>query len=148
DDLLQQKYEKPLHGLNLQGVALTNPGSTYLYLGLEGGSDLLEYEWHSSHQVFRSFHLPGFPHHGALGLRSVTFVPTTASDQQGYFYVGTDISGEVYIYEAPLLVNEGPKAPAESIKIWTPLQGDKHVAGIEYSDGYLFVSYDDGLSSH
>ena len=84
---------------NIQGLAMTSPESTYLYLGAEHGSEILEYEWHSSHKIFRTFQLLGLPHDASsdeqhLGLQSLTFVPTSASSQEGYFYASTGISGE------------------------------------------------------
>lgn len=36
---------------NIQGITMTSPESTYVYLGAERGARILEYEWHSSHQV-------------------------------------------------------------------------------------------------
>lgn len=51
-------------GSNIQGLTMTSPESTYLYLGAQEKSQLLEYEWHSSHQRGTA---PGF---AELDLRS------------------------------------------------------------------------------
>ncbi|CAJ1447410.1 unnamed protein product [Effrenium voratum] len=108
-------------------------------------------------QVFRSFNLQGLPTLGASGwglgcflqepgLQCVCFVPTPSSPHQGYFYVGSSISGELYIYEVPLL-EEGQKV-ASSVRVWSPLKGNPRLTGLEYHEGYIFVSYDEGLSTH
>ncbi|CAJ1334864.1 unnamed protein product, partial [Effrenium voratum] len=89
-----------------------------------------------------SFNLQGLPTLGASGLQCVCFVPTPSSPHQGYFYVGSSISGEVYIYEVPLL-EEGQKV-ASSVRVWSPLKGNPRITGLEY----IFVSYDEGLSTH
>lgn len=67
-------------GSNIQGLTMTSPESTYLYLGAQEKSQLLEYEWHSSDRVFRTFNLLGLPRDASseaqhLGLQSLTFVP-------------------------------------------------------------------------
>lgn len=83
-------------GANVQGLTVTNPESTYLYLGAEHDAEVLEYEWHSSHKIFRKFQLLGLPgSNGHPGLQSLTFVPTPASSEEGYFYASTGTSGEV-----------------------------------------------------
>lgn len=134
---------------NIQGLTMTSPESTYLYLGAAQKSQVLEYEWHSSHRVFRTFNLLGLPRDAAseaqhLGLQSLTFVPTPASSQEGYFYASTGISGDVYIYEVPLL-SEGAVQSASSVKLWSPLASTAaavhHVEGMAYADGHLFLCY-------
>ena len=47
-------------GSNIQGLTMTSPESTYLYLGAQEKSQL-QYEWHSSHRVFCTFNLLGLP---------------------------------------------------------------------------------------
>ena len=84
-------------GANIQGLTVTNPESTYLYLGAEHAAEVLEYEWHSSHKIFRKFQLLGLPgSNGHPGLQSLTFVPTPASSEEGYFYASTGTSGEFW----------------------------------------------------
>lgn len=92
-------------GANIQGLTVTNPQSTYLYLGAEHAAEVLEYEWHSSHKIFRKFQLLGLPgSNGHPGLQSLTFVPTPASSEEGYFYASTGTSGEFWVSSLLLLL--------------------------------------------
>lgn len=151
DFTVQQDFQlsREMDESNIQGLAMTNRDSTYLYAAANHDSELVEYEWHSSHKVFRRFKLLGVPSVGQ-GLQSLTFVPTPASSQEGYFYASAGISGDIYIYEVPLL-SEGLTS-ARSVKVWSPDSAprhqDHHVTGLEYADGYLFVCYDMGSSAY
>lgn len=147
DSALNDKYKDSYGWFDLEGVAMTSPESTYLYVGLENEAAILEYEWHSSRRVTRRFNLPGFERSAGQGLQSVTWVPTDASTHLGYFYVGSGLKGNVFIYELPLLDDTGPEATARLISIWTPLEGNKLITGLSYSGGYVFTSYDDGNSN-
>jgi len=148
DRTLNEKYKDQYGWFDLEGVAMTNPESTFVYLGMENKATILEYEWHSSRHIFRRFDLPGFERRGNHGMESLTWVPTDASRHQGYFYVGSQMTGHVFIYELPLLDKTGPKALARLADIWTPLKDESNVAGLSYSSGYIFVNYDDGHSNH
>lgn len=147
DTALNDKYRDSYGWLDLEGVAMTSPESTYLYFGMENKAAIVEYEWRSSHRIFRQFILPGFEHHVGQGLQSLTWVPTQASKNLGYFYVGSRLNGGVYIYEAPLLDNTGSKASAQHISKWIPLESHKHIAGLSYSAGFLFLCYEDGRAT-
>lgn len=148
DTSLNDKYKDRYGWFDLEGIAMTSPESTFLYLGMENQAKVLEYEWHSSHRIFRSFSLPSFERHGNRGMESLTWVPTDASRHQGYFYVGSQMTGHVFIYELPLLDSTGPEAAGRLVDIWTPLKGNNDIAGLSYSSGHIFVNYDDGNSNH
>jgi len=148
DTSLNDKYKDSYGWFDLEGIAMTSSESTFLYLGMENQAKILEYEWHSTHEIFRSFSLPSFERRGNRGMESLTWVPTDASRHQGYFYVGSQMTGHVFIYELPLLDKTGPKAAARLVDIWTPLKGNNDVAGLSYSSGHIFVNYDDGNSNH
>lgn len=148
DRTLNDKYRDTYGWFDLEGVAMTNPESTFVYLAMENKASILEYEWHTSHRIFRRFDLPGFERRGSHGMESLTWVPTDASRHQGYFYVGSQMTGHVFIYELPLLDDTGPVAMARLNSIWTPIKEETNVAGLSYSSGYVFVNYDDGHSNH
>lgn len=148
DQAINDKYTDSYGWFDFEGVAMTNPESTFIYLGMENKAVILEYEWHSSQRIFRRFDLPGFERRGDRGMQSLTWVPTDASRHQGYFYVGSQMTGHVFIYEVPLLDENGPEAAARLVDIWTPLKNDFLVAGLSFSSGYIFVNYDDGNSNH
>jgi len=148
DTALNDKYKDSYGWFDLEGVAMTNPESTFVYLGMGNKAVVLEYEWHASRRIFRHFDLPGFERRGNRGMESLTWVPTSASRHQGYFYVGSQMTGHVFIYELPLLDETGPQATARLIDIWTPLKHDSNIAGLSHSSGYVFVNYDDGNSNH
>jgi len=148
DTALNDKYRDAYGWFDLEGVTMNNPEtSSYLYLGMENKPAILEYEWKSKHEIIRRFDLPGL---GTEGVQALAWVPTQASSHMGYFYVGSRSKGSVFIYELPLLENTGPEAQAVLRNTWTPLKDDsaKHIAALAYSDGYIFVSYDDASSSH
>jgi len=148
DKTLNDKYKDTYGWFDLEGVAMTNPESTFVYLGMENKAAILEYEWHTSRRIFRRFDLPGFERRGSHGMESLTWVPSDASRHQGYFYVGSQMTGHVFIYELPLLDDTGPVATARMADIWTPLKSETNVAGMSYSSGYIFVNYDNGHSNH
>lgn len=148
DRTLNDKYRDTYGWFDLEGVGMTNPESTFVYMGMENKAAILEYEWHSSRRIFRRFDLPGFERRGGHGMESMTWVPTDASRHQGYFYVGSQMTGHVFIYELPLLDDTGPVALARLANIWTPVKSESNVAGLSFSSGYIFVNYDDGHSNH
>mmetsp|Transcript_74002 Transcript_74002/g.158611 ORF Transcript_74002/g.158611 Transcript_74002/m.158611 type:complete len:346 (+) Transcript_74002:149-1186(+) len=148
DTALNDKYRDGYGWFDLEGVAMTSPESTFLYIGMENKAAVLEYEWHGSHKIFRRFSLAGFEQAGTVGIQSLTWVPTEASKHQGYFYVGSQLTGNIFIYELPLLDDTGPDATAELRSVWTPLKGNKNIAGLSFSSGYIFANYDDGTSNH
>jgi len=148
DTALNDKYKDAYGWFDLEGVAMTNPESTFLYLGTENKPAVLEYEWHSSKRIFRRFSLPGFEHSGNVGIESLTWVPTKASPHQGYFYCGSQMTGHVFIYELPLLNDTGPEATARLISVWTPLRSSNDIAGLSFSSGYIFANYNNGNSNH
>lgn len=147
DTGLNDRYRDAYGWFDLEGIAMTNPESTFIYAGMENMAAVIEYEWHTSHRIFRKFSLPGFERSGNHGLESLTWVPTEASHHQGYFYAGSQMTGHVFIYELPLLDETGPEGRAKLIDVWTPLPGSQDVAGLSYSGGYIFVSYDNGNSN-
>jgi len=148
DRTLNDKYTDTYGWFDLEGVAMTNPESTFIYMGMENKATILEYEWHSSRRIFRRFDLPGFERRGTHGMEALTWVPSDASAHQGYFYVGSQMTGHIFIYELPLLDDTGPVAMAKLLDIWTPLKSESNVAGLSFSSGYIFVNYDDGHSNH
>mmetsp|Transcript_142537 Transcript_142537/g.355272 ORF Transcript_142537/g.355272 Transcript_142537/m.355272 type:complete len:328 (+) Transcript_142537:87-1070(+) len=148
DTALNDKYRDAYGWFDLEGITMNNPEtSSYLYLGMENKPAILEYDWKSSHEIVRRFDLPGL---GTEGVQSLAWVPTQASSHMGYFYAGSRAQGSILVYELPLLENTGPEAQAVLRNTWTPLKdtSTKNVAGLAYSDGYIFVSYDDASSNH
>jgi len=148
DKALNDKYRDAYGWFDLEGITMTNyEKSTYLYLGMENMAVVLEYDWRDTQRIYRRFDLPGL---GNEGIQSLTWVPTEASTHQGYFYMGSRAKGSIFIYELPLLDSAGPEAQATLRDRWTPLEGggDRNIAGLAYSAGYIFVSYDDVNSNH
>lgn len=148
DTALNNKYLDTYGWFDLEGVTMVSPERTFMYLGMENKAAVLEFEWHSSHRITRRFSLPGLEMQGNLGMESLSWVPTDASHHGGYFYVGSQLTGHVFIYEVPLLDDTGPEATAHQISVWTPLKGNNDVSGLAYSDGYVFVTFDDGSANH
>lgn len=148
DTALNDKYTDAYGWFDLEGVAMTETSSRLLYLIAQGKDAILEYDWQFSRRILRRFTLPGFEQVGTVGAESLTFVPSEASTTGGYFYVGSQIAGQVFVYELPLQSDTGVEATAKLISVWTPLEGSKDVASLSYSAGYLFVNYDAGFSTH
>lgn len=141
------KYKESYGWFDFEGLTMTNPESTFVYAGLENKPIIVEYEWHSARRIFRRFDLPDFDRAGNRGLESVTWVPTRASSHQGYFYVGSQMTGFVFIYELPILSDTGPEAQATLIKKWQPIS-DTDLSGMACSENFLFLNYDDGEQNH
>merc|ERR1711879_390344 len=66
----------------------------------------------------------------------------------GYFYVGSRMTGHVFIYELPLLEQTWPLASAKLISVWKPLKRNNDISALSFSDGYIFANFDDGSSNH
>jgi hypothetical protein len=148
DTALNDKYKDSYGWFDLEGVSMTNIESPFVYLGMGNKAVVLEYEYRQSRRIFRRFDLPGFERRGNRGMESLTWVPSSASRHQGFFYIGSQMTGHVFIYELPLLEETGPQATARLVDIWTPLKHDSNIAGLSYSSNYIFVNYDDGNSNH
>lgn len=148
DDALNTKYRGTYGWFDLEGITMTEcETSIFLYLGMENVPSVLEYDWRETQRITRRFDLPGF---GRVGVQSLVWVPTEASAHQGYFYTSSRDSSNVFVYELPLLDSTGPQAEAVLRNTWRPREGNgnKRLAAMAYSGGYIFLCYDSGGSSH
>lgn len=133
------KADGPLY---IRGLTMTSPESSFLYLGSTSMSVIFEYEWHKSRRVSRRFYLPEFE--GApRTIQSLLWVPTEASMHGGYFHVGSGQSGEVFVYELPLLQAGGSRVSAELVGSWAPA-GTGHISGLAFSSNLIFVARGNG----
>jgi hypothetical protein len=79
---------------------------------------------------------------------AVAWVPATSAQYGGFFYVGSQYSGKVFIYELPLTAETGPNATATLRRVWEPKRDAVDLAGLACADGLLFVAYRDKTSCH
>eukprot|EP00397_Hematodinium_sp_SG-2012_P047377 GEMP01053855.1.p1 GENE.GEMP01053855.1~~GEMP01053855.1.p1 ORF type:complete len:249 (+),score=27.09 GEMP01053855.1:411-1157(+) len=112
-------------------------------------SMIIEYDYRRQHKILQTFKLVEFERAENRGLESISWVPNSLSIYGGYFYVGSQLTGNVFIYELPIQpasVVGGTKvtdAGAKLIRIWTPTQNDD-ISGIAHIDRYLFLNFDNG----
>jgi len=159
DTALTDKYLDSYGVLDLEGCEMLTNSSDHLYFATHTKSNelighsmasacILEYEWHKE-IILRRYSLVGFERVGGGGVESITWVPNNISQYGGYFFVGSMTTGHIFVYELPTGVTSmGGDIDGKLITTWTPLQSETDVASLCYSDGYIFVNYDDGASSH
>eukprot|EP00397_Hematodinium_sp_SG-2012_P045094 GEMP01050529.1.p1 GENE.GEMP01050529.1~~GEMP01050529.1.p1 ORF type:complete len:346 (+),score=37.00 GEMP01050529.1:197-1234(+) len=134
---------------DIEGITMTDAESPILYIGVENMSMIIEYDYRRQHKILQTFKLVEFERAENRGLESISWVPNSLSIYGGYFYVGSQLTGNVFIYELPIQpasVVGGTKvtdAGAKLIRIWTPTQNDD-ISGIAHIDRYLFLNFDNG----
>eukprot|EP00928_Gymnodinium_smaydae_P008355 TRINITY_DN13041_c0_g1_i1.p1 TRINITY_DN13041_c0_g1~~TRINITY_DN13041_c0_g1_i1.p1 ORF type:complete len:294 (-),score=65.39 TRINITY_DN13041_c0_g1_i1:20-901(-) len=151
DTALNDKYQDMYGSFDLQGLAMSDTLSNYVYFVAQGKASVFQYDFKDTRRIVRRFDLPGFSGSSAAGAESLTWVPTQASPHGGYFYVGSQLAGQVFVYELPINDDSAPVVSGDSkqlMTIWTPLKESQTVAGLSYSGGYLFVNYDERYSNH
>merc|ERR1719171_839151 len=84
---------------------MTSSDSPYLYVLLGNASVVVEYDYRVSQRAIRFFGLPR--EEGRSRKAAVTWVPAPNSKHKGFFYVGSQFSGTVFIYEIPLTADTG-----------------------------------------
>ena len=98
---------------------------------------ILEYEWHSTHRVFRRFELPHLKGIGNRALSGLSWVPARMAHYGGYFFVASQFSGAV---SARLALSRGKKLYTSMTCLLVKDQiGGSTRAGLEYkiSDAIL-----------
>lgn len=92
-------------GDDLEGICISHPNSTFVYVGVERPLDGVKEFNYLTGQVTRFFDLTPWMQSmdPNLGLEALTFVPDTTSSEGGYFYAGLQETGTIYIFELPIL---------------------------------------------
>lgn len=90
-------------GGDFEGITVADPSTDFVYIGVEHPDSILEYNIEIQ-TVTRTFSLVAYMT-GAdnAGLEALTFVPNSISDEGGYFYAGLQETGEVFIFELPIV---------------------------------------------
>lgn len=90
-------------GGDFEGITMADPSTDFVYIGVEHPDSILEYNIEIQ-TVTRTFSLVAYMT-GAdnAGLEALTFVPNSSSDEGGYFYAGLQETGEVFIFELPIV---------------------------------------------
>jgi len=95
-------------GGDLEAVTVADPETDFIYLGIEQPRDsIVEYDI-VTQTVTRTFYLDSDMQSTAAnaGLEALAFVPDETSDEGGYFYAGLQATGEIFVFELPIVSSE------------------------------------------
>ncbi len=133
-------------GGDLEGIAVADPSSDYLYLGVEDPDSIREFDISTGALTGKSWNLTtwmtGAP---GSGLEALTFVPNgdhpyPASDSGGLFYAGLQADGRIYVFDVDL-AHSGTVSPVDTIE---PYPGLTDLSGLHYhaETGILYAIFD------
>ncbi len=93
-------------GGDLEAVTIADPETDFIYIGVENPDSVLEYNFVTK-SVTRQFFLDGYMTGPSnAGLEALAFVPDDTSDEGGYFYAGLQATGEIFVFELPIVSSE------------------------------------------
>jgi len=103
---LTLEFSFPDH-TDLEGIAVADPSSNFIYLGVENPDSILEFDL-TGNMVTRSFDLTGSMNSSEAnkGLEALTFVPDAANPEGGLFYAGLQENAGIYMFSLPILTSE------------------------------------------
>jgi len=122
-------------GGDLEAVTLTDPKSSFAYVGVERPAAIVEVDLRTL-QVTRRFDLEGI----LSGLEGLAFVPDGAGG--GTFWVG--VQEDARVVEVMLPLPEG--GPARKVREFVPVAGMRDLADLGYDavQGVVLALYDKG----
>lgn len=127
DILLNYSVSSPYR--DLEAVAIADPDSAFVYLGVESPDSILEMNINTG-QIIRVFDLtPWMQGADNSGLEALAFVPDSTSDEGGFFYAGHQGEGTLYVFE--LSLNSGGTSVSLVKTIASP-QGFTDISGLDY----------------
>jgi len=132
--------------LDLEGIAVANPASNYVYVGEEGNRTIYEFDITSWTLSGKSWDLSAWmPDVPGQGLEALTFVPNgdhpyTNSSSGGLFYAGHQGDGKIYVFD----INLSLSGSVNYISTITPLAGTTDLSGLDYepSTQILYAIFD------
>ena len=128
---------------NLEGVAIADPDSDFIYLGTEDPDSIKEFDLRTG-TVTRTFDLKETlkPEDPNKGLEALTYVPSK-TQQGGLFYVGLQEDGALYVFELPINTSDTSNLPRH-VETIEPDVGLDELSGLHYQpdEDVLYAIYD------
>ncbi len=133
-------------GGDLEGVAIADPSSPFVYLGVENPDSIVEYNYQSRSLSGKSWTLTSWMSGDAnQGLEALAFVPNgyhpyAASSSGGLFYAGLQQDGKIYVFD----VNLGTSGTVSHVATLTPYPGLTDISGLDFrpETGILYAIFD------
>lgn len=129
---------------DLEDVTFADPATDLIYLANEAASTIVEHNF-VSRATTRTFNLaPFLP--GGLGndgIEGMTFVPDPADPEGGLFYVGLQLTGDIYVFR--LSIRSSATATSVTfVRMFTPAIGRSDLAGLcfDRETGVLYAIWD------
>jgi len=118
---------------DLEGITVADPSSPFVYIGVEDPDSVVEFNIVTG-TATRWFNLTGDINTGPSnqGLEALTFVPNDTSPEGGYFYVGHQYDGEVFVFELPIVTSSTSTSVSEAAVPFYPYSGRSDIAGMDY----------------
>ncbi len=130
-------------GSDLEGICVADVDSSFVYLGVEDPDSVLEFNMDTG-RVTRVFNLTANINSPSnSGLEALTYVPSLTSLEGGYFYVGEQFDGKIYVFELPIQSSTTDTTVVLK-KIFTPSAGRTDLSGLHYNldNNVLYAVYD------
>ena len=121
-------------GGDLEGIAVADPASNYLYLGVEDPDSIREFNLAAGTLTGRSWSLTEWMSGPSnSGLEALTFVPNghhpyPASASGGLFYAGLQADGKIYVFDVDLSAGES----LSYVDTIVPVSGQTDLSGLHY----------------
>lgn len=121
-------------GGDLEGIAVVDPATDYLYLGVEDPDSIREFDFAAGALTGRSWALTDWMTGAAnSGLEALTFVPDghhpySASSSGGLFYAGLQADGKIYVFDVDL----SPGGGVAHVDTIVPVSGRSDLSGLHY----------------
>ena len=130
-------------GGDLEGIAIAQPQSSLIYLGIEHPDSISEFNI-TTGMVTRTFDLRSWmtgPDNS--GLEALTFVPDANDAEGGLFYAGLQDTGQIFVFRLPILSSTTSTA-VTYIRTIPALNNINDISGLHYeiSQDVLYAIYD------
>ena len=128
---------------DLEGVCVADPGSDFIYVGVENADSIKEFNI-TTGLATRTFDLTTWMT-GAdnSGLEALTFVPDAGNPEGGLFYAGLQADGKIYSFQLPI-VSSSSSTTVTPISTITPVAGRTDISGMHYDvdNDVLYAVFD------
>ncbi|MFA6296091.1 MAG: SdiA-regulated domain-containing protein [Patescibacteria group bacterium] len=131
---------------DLEGIAVANPDSNYVYVGREDNRTIYEFDLNTWQLSGKSWDLSSWmPDIPNQGLEALTYVPNgdhpySNSASGGLFYAGHQSDGKIYVFD----VNLSASGSVNFISTITPQAGTTDLSGLDFepSTQILYAIFD------
>jgi len=125
-------------GSDLEAIAITDPNSDYIYLGIENPQQkIVQFSISNNNVTGKSWVLNNMVVDTSNGLESLEYV-------NGYFYAGSQLNTTIYVYSIDLNVSSAGVDPVRTFVPYADYTTD--LAALSYSEetNTLYALYDGG----